>query len=51
MPCTEGGTPVTIERLLGLVKDGTTQSASISAPAGNARDSQGIAPAFIASFM
>ena len=27
MPCTAGGWPVTIERLLGLVKDGTTQSA------------------------
>src|SRR5664279_5352444 len=27
MPWTEGGAPVTIDRLLGLVKDGTTQSA------------------------
>ncbi len=27
MPCTEGGTPVTIDRLLGLVKLGMTQSA------------------------
>ncbi len=27
MPCTEGGTPVTIDRLLGLVKLGITQSA------------------------
>ena len=27
MPCTDGGAPVTIDRLLGLVNDGTTQSA------------------------
>jgi hypothetical protein len=27
MPCTAGGTPVTIEALLGLVKLGTTESA------------------------
>jgi hypothetical protein len=36
MPCTEGGTPVTIDRLLGFVKLGTTQSARLSVPAGNA---------------
>ena len=32
MPCTAGGWPVTIERLLGLVKHGTTQSASRLVP-------------------
>ena len=32
MPCTEGGTPVTIERLFGLVKHGTTQSAISAVP-------------------
>ena len=32
MPCTAGGTPVTIERLFGLVKLGTTQSPSSDVP-------------------
>ena len=27
MPCTDGGAPVTIDRLFGFVNDGTTQSA------------------------
>jgi hypothetical protein len=49
MPCTAGGTPVTIERLFGLVKLGTTQSARRFVPPGSARASQGMAPAAIAS--
>ncbi len=32
MPCTDGGAPVTIERLFGLVKLGTTQSATSAVP-------------------
>ncbi len=32
MPCTDGGAPVTIERLLGLVNVGTTHSAITDAP-------------------
>ena len=32
MPCTEGGAPVTIDRLFGLVKLGTTQSAITAVP-------------------
>ena len=32
MPCTEGGTPVTIDRLFGLVKLGITQSAMSTVP-------------------
>ena len=32
MPCTAGGTPVTIDRLLGLVKLGITQSAMKRGP-------------------
>ncbi len=35
MPCTEGGAPVTMERLLGLVKLGTTQSPIVSVPCGS----------------
>jgi hypothetical protein len=32
MPCTDGGAPVTIDRLFGLVKLGTTQSPSSDVP-------------------
>jgi hypothetical protein len=32
MPCTAGGTPVTIEMLFGLVKLGTTHSPSSEVP-------------------
>src|SRR5438045_206833 len=32
MPCTDGGAPVTIERLLGFVKDGITQSPTSEVP-------------------
>ena len=48
MPCTAGGTPVTIDRLLGFVKLGTTQSASHSVPPGSAWARYGIAPAVVA---
>ena len=44
MPCTLGGTPVTIDRLLGLVKLGTTQSATSAVPCASVRLSQGIWP-------
>ena len=45
MPCTDGGAPVTILRLLGLVKLGTTQSAISAVPVAKVRASQGITPA------
>ena len=32
MPCTDGGAPVTIDRLFGLVKLGITQSATSAVP-------------------
>ena len=44
MPCTLGGTPVTIDRLFGLVKLGTTQSAISPAPCASVRLSQGMWP-------
>ncbi len=44
MPCTEGGAPVTIDRLLGLVKLGTTQSASSAVPSDNTRFRCGMRP-------
>ena len=44
MPCTDGGTPVTIERLLGLVKDGTTQSARRFVPSRRMPANQGAMP-------
>ena len=37
MPCTAGGTPVTIDRLFGLVKLGTTQSATTALPFASVR--------------
>ena len=45
MPCTEGGAPVTIERLFGFVKLGTTQSPSSEAPCSQARFRNGATPA------
>ena len=51
MPCTEGGTPVTIERLFGFVKLGTTQSARRSVPPGSAAARYGMAPAAMARRM
>ncbi len=45
MPCTEGGAPVTIDRLFGLVKLGTTQSATSAVPCASVRFSHGAWPA------
>jgi hypothetical protein len=45
MPCTDGGAPVTIDRLLGLVKLGTTQSATSAVPVASQRRIVGMAPA------
>ena len=44
MPCTAGGAPVTIERLLGLVKLGTTQSAITAVPCASTRFIHGMWP-------
>jgi hypothetical protein len=44
MPCTLGGAPVTIDRLLGFVKVGTTQSAIRPLPSASVRLSQGMWP-------
>ncbi len=44
MPCTFGGAPVTIDRLFGLVKLGTTQSALRPVPCASACLSQGMWP-------
>jgi hypothetical protein len=44
MPCTLGGAPVTMDRLLGLVKLGTTQSATRPVPCARVRLSQGMWP-------
>jgi len=44
MPCTLGGAPVTMDRLLGLVKVGTTQSATMEVPCASARCIHGIWP-------
>ncbi len=44
MPCTEGGAPVTIERLFGLVKLGTTQSPTSAVPSAKTRFIQGMWP-------
>ncbi len=51
MPCTEGGTPVTIDRLFGFVKLGTTQSASSAVPAASVSFIHGVAPAATACAM
>jgi hypothetical protein len=48
MPCTLGGAPVTMLRLLGLVKLGTTQSATSAVPrlgSPSVRAIHGMAPA------
>src|SRR5919201_4755750 len=45
MPCTDGGAPVTIERLLGFVNDGMTQSPTSDVPRARTAASHGIAPA------
>ena len=51
MPCTEGGTPVTIDRLFGFVKLGTTQSPSSDVPCSQARFRNGATPACTACVM
>ena len=48
MPCTLGGRPVAMERLLGLVKDGMTECASRSVPVSRIRLSVGIRPSAMA---
>mgnify|MGYP001366545359 CR=1 FL=1 len=49
-PQTLGGTPVTIDRLLGLVNDGTTQSAVRQVPRSASPANHGAAPAPMARF-
>ena len=49
MPCTDGGRPVAMDRLLGLVKDGITEWARRSVPVARMRFSVGIRPALIAT--
>ncbi len=44
MPCTEGGTPVTIDRLFGLVKLGITQSAVSTVPVASTSFIHGVWP-------
>ena len=44
MPCTLGGTPVTMDKLLGLVNVGTTQSATMAVPCCSTSFIQGIWP-------
>ena len=51
MPCTEGGAPVTIDRLFGLVKVGTTHSAISAVPSASTRVSHGATPADTACAM
>ncbi len=51
MPCTDGGAPVTIDRLLGLVNDGTTQSAVRQVPRALSDARNGALPASIAWLM
>src|ERR687891_1949093 len=45
MPCTLGGAPVTIDRLLGLVNVGTTASTTSDVPVATISPSHGAAPA------
>ena len=49
MPWTDGGTPVTIDTLFGLVKVGTMQSAQAQNPFSRARSKNGARPASIAA--
>ena len=44
MPCTDGGAPVTIDRLFGLVKLGMTQSATSVVPVASTSFSHGTWP-------
>ena len=49
MPCTAGGRPVAIDKLLGLVKEGMTECAVRTVPFALIFSSAGISPALIAS--
>ena len=49
MPWTEGGRPVAMERLLGLVKLGITEWASRTVPAALMRTRLGMRPAAMAA--
>ena len=51
MPCTAGVVPVTIDRLLGLVNDGITQSAVRQTPRSRSDAKYGARPAAIAWLM
>ena len=51
MPCTDGGAPVTIDRLFGLVNDGTTQSAVRQVPVSRSPARNGARPVAIAWLM
>ena len=51
MPCTAGGAPVTIDRLFGLVNDGTTQSAVRHVPVSRNPAMNGTRPLAIAWLM
>ena len=52
MPCTDGGTPVTMDRLFGLVKLGMTQSAMKQVPApASSLPKNGALPAAMAAAM
>ena len=44
MPWTDGGAPVTIDRLFGFVKLGMTQSATSAVPSASTVRSQGMRP-------
>ena len=51
MPCTLGGAPVTMDRLLGLVNEGITQSADSTLPRSRSRAKNGATPACTARLM
>src|SRR5215471_1475049 len=51
MPCTDGGAPVTIERLFGFVNEGTTQSAVRQVPCSRSLAKYGALPEAIAWLM
>ena len=51
MPCTEGGAPVTIDRLFGFVKLGTTQSPISAVPDASTCLMNGMWPAATACAM
>src|SRR6201996_3592294 len=49
MPCTDGSTPVTIDRLFGFVNDGITQSPRNAAPLSSIEPINGATPAATAA--